>query len=219
MERKIVKGISLKNAMNEYVKTTGVVSEDGKFVVGAVARMNRTPVWKKKVNEETGNETRSRVPARVDINISLWSDEGEQGTVIMPYLSGRVIEIEGGFGSMQRFGTSFDNGNDRLQYKNTLINEDLFETINIAMGLAVDECIEAAEKGEVTLVAGNKYLTDPKRLSKLTDVLMQKASVEQAKKDASKPKAGEGVSTSDKVKNILFPEQKAQEEQSQQQHA
>ncbi len=202
MSRKQVSDISVKNAMGEFVKTIGVVSADERFVVGCVGRMNPKPVWKEKTNEETGNVTRSRISMRIDANVSLWDNEKGQGAVVIPYLSCRTIEIEGGFGSMIRFGTPFDNDNDRKQYKNALISEDLWETMQEALGAAADACINAAEKGEVSAISANKHISDPKRLSKITDMLMQKAETAAKLKPAVKSKGT--VQNADKVKNILF---------------
>jgi len=146
---------------------------------------------------------------RVDVNISTWN--GSQGEIIVPYLSCRVTEIEGSFGSMTRFGTPFDNGDDRKQYKNALISDELFDTMQQAMGIAVEKCMDEFEKGGTTSIITNKYLSDSRRLSKIADITMNKA-IAVSKTETKK----EEITQSETIKNLLLGTTKTQEQEQKQ---
>lgn len=154
---KEVKGIKMKNGMDEVITTTGVVSASGKFVVAAQGRFNSQMKWtpsKKTVG------TDSRIPMRLDISVAHFdSEKGIQGSFLMPYLSGRVVQIKGSFGSRTIIATPFDNDSNR-QYKNALIEQDIWDAMKSAIKFAIKDATECAKSGKVMATAANSEYID-----------------------------------------------------------
>lgn len=152
---KEIKGIKMKNGMDEVLTTTGVLSASGKYVVAAQGRFNSQMKWNPS-KRTVGTD--SRIPMRLDISVSHY-EKDVQGSFLMPYLSGRVVQIKGSFGSRTIIATPFDNDTNR-QYKNALIEQDIWDAMKVAIKLAITDAIESAKTGKVSASAANSEFID-----------------------------------------------------------
>jgi hypothetical protein len=140
----------MKNGMDEILSTTGVVTEDGKFVVAAQGRFVKDAKWN---TSRKGNGTEFRIPMRLDMSISHMNGE-EQGDFLFPYISGRVLHLKGSFGSRLTVVTPFDN-ESRNQYKNAVVDAKIFAAMKDAIKFAIaDAFLEMSEKLIGSLAGG-----------------------------------------------------------------
>lgn len=156
MGTKAISGIRMKNGMDEIISTTGVVSPSGKFVVAAQGRFNTGMKW---TPTRKNNGTDSHIPMRLDISVSHYDETTGQGEFVMPYLSGRVIQIKGSFGSRTIVATPFDNDTVR-QYKNALVSQDIWDAMKESIKIAIHEAVECSKNGKTMATASNSEFID-----------------------------------------------------------
>jgi hypothetical protein len=151
----MIQNIKMKNGMDEILSTTGVVTEDGKFVVAAQGRFVKDAKWN---TSRKGNGTEFRIPMRLDMSISHMNGE-EQGDFLFPYISGRVLHLKGSFGSRLTVVTPFDN-ESRNQYKNAVVDAKIFAAMKDAIKFAITDATERAQEGRAVITASSSEYID-----------------------------------------------------------
>jgi len=190
MGLKQVTGIRMKNGMDETITTKGTVSASGNFVVASQGRFNASMKWspsKRKVG------TDSRILMRLDISVSHYNGD-TQGDYLLPYLSGRVVQIKGSFGSRTIVATPFDNETNR-QYKNALISQDIWDAMKESIKEAIKNAMECAKLGKAPATAINsEYIENADEFMTLAEsVAKQNTTVSDSTKAADAAPANSDI--------------------------
>lgn len=181
---KVIDRVKVMNGMKEIIETEGVLTESGHFVVGAVGRMNGKPQWKQ--SSTPGKQTESRIIMFIDASVATYGENG-QGEFVIPIASCRILEIRGSFGKRMMIATPFDNDNDRKQYKNLVVSDEIASALTKACGLASKDAMKAVAEGGSSrvVIAPQEIADEAMELSALADKLASAALAESAKNTAN----------------------------------
>jgi len=163
MSNKVVDGIVGVDFRNNPITGKGTLTKDEKIVVSC----NIRPAGGSTVAAKNP-DIKVKFLARVDASVSLW-DGKKQGPHVIPYLSLTVMGTETPTGQSSVFLSSkVDNDNNRVQYKNFLLSDDVNDTLKKEFERATEEYIEKVKNG-ISIVTVNstvKHAEDFINLSK-----------------------------------------------------
>lgn len=167
---KTVSGITMTSSLGNAIAVKGVVSNNGRYVVSALARLTGEKGFKP--GRTAGSE--NRIDIRLDIALHEWDDkQDKQGDTIIPLMTARVMTNRKN-GVERQFFVGIDNPSNR-QYKNLILSDEIWKATEQACALAIDEAISREIEGKrLTIVSNVNLIGDASRFAQAADIVAQR---------------------------------------------